>query len=189
MAEIAAAKEALATRAIAKEAPAREGEHDDVGARAKRKDVEREPAGDKRDREARRRHRQERREREGKEAQQDRNSDKDTRGAREPMQHGAKKEGGKEKQELTPRGSPRATTLLEKMGSAAALVTGAGGGVGKEAESLLQMWQSVWYVPAAEEDQTPVHTPLQTPRDELHGVSSIIIYVPSPEAPSPDSHP
>jgi len=46
MAEIAAAKEALATRAVAKEAPAREGEHDDVGARAKRKDVEREPAGE-----------------------------------------------------------------------------------------------------------------------------------------------
>ena len=31
------------------------------------------------------------------------------------------------------------------------------------------MWQSVWYVPTADQDQTPVQTPVQTPRDELHG--------------------
>jgi hypothetical protein len=96
-----------------------------------------------------------------------------------PLQHGGKKEGEREKQELTPRGSARAggggggttraPTLLEKMGEAAALVTGGGGGGGKEAESLLQMWQSVWYVPTADQDQTPVQTPVQTPRDELHG--------------------
>lgn len=54
-------------------------------------------------------------------------------------------------------------SILQKMGSAAALVAG-GAGLGskggreggQEAESLLDMWQSVWYPPPATGESTPV---------------------------------